>query len=91
MSLLSLSNGDLPTKKSDIRDTSIWTRLKRIKGTANLPNVLQNKTDITNPPVSLPNAVINGQRIAEFGTSRIRRPTSNWISFKAFSASYIPR
>jgi len=89
MSQLSLSNGDLPTKKSDVRDASTWTRLKRIRGTGALASVLENKTDITNPPVSLPNAVINGQRIAEFGTSRIRRPTSTWTNYKAFSASYI--
>jgi len=89
MSQLSLSNGDLPTKKSDIRDASTWTRLKRIKGTGSLASVLENKTDITNPPASVPNAVINGQRITEFGTSRIRRPTSTWTNYKAFSASYI--
>jgi hypothetical protein len=88
MSQLSSSNGDQPKRKSDVGDASNWTRLKRIRGTGALPTVLENKTDVTNPPARVPNAVINGQRINEFGTSRTRRSTSTWTDFKAFSASY---
>ena len=89
MSQISSSNGDQPTKKSDVRDASTWTRLKRLRGTGALASVLENKTDVTNPPARVPNAVINGQRITEFGTSRTRRSTSTWTDYKAFSASYI--
>jgi hypothetical protein len=68
-----------------------WVRLKRLNGAvgrmiyvagpASPPIPILNK-DITNPPArSEPQS---GRRVyTEFGTSRIRRPASNWTDYKA--------
>lgn len=75
-----------------------WVRLKRLNqavgrmifvaGPSSPPIQILNK-DITNPdPRSEPQS---GRRVyTEFGTSRIRRPASNWTDYKAANtADYV--
>jgi len=72
-------------------DASDWTRLKRIGGTRGIDPAIPNNKDITNPqPTST--ALVNTNSLAYpgFGTSRIRRPASNWIAYKAFSSADYP-
>jgi hypothetical protein len=72
-------------------DASDWTRLKRIGGTRGIETVISTNKDITNPqPTST--ALVNTNSLAYpgFGTSRIRRPASNWIAYKAFNSSDYP-
>jgi len=72
-------------------DASDWTRLKRIGGTRGIETVISTNKDITNPqPKST--ALVNTNSLAYpgFGTSRIRRPASNWIDYKAFNSSDYP-
>lgn len=72
-------------------DASDWTRLKRIGGTRGIETVISTNKDIINPqPKST--ALVNTNSLAYpgFGTSRIRRPTSNWIDYKAFNSADYP-
>jgi hypothetical protein len=67
-----------------------WTRLKRIKGAANLTSVIESNTDIGGNP-SKPAVQDQLQYSPEFhsprqgGTSRIRRTASTWTDFKAWN------
>ena len=72
-------------------DASDWTRLKRIRGTRGIDPAIPNNKDIINPqPTST--ALVNTNSLAYpgFGTSRIRRPASNWIAYKAFNSADYP-
>ena len=66
-------------------DASSWTRLKRINASRNLSTSITSTKDISNPEPKF-----NSSKYPGFGSSRIRRPTSNWIDFKAFSYSDYP-
>jgi hypothetical protein len=64
-----------------------WVRLQRLRGGRNFQ--ADKPSDITNPPArSEPES---GRRIyTEFGTSKIRRPASNWTDYKAAqTADYV--
>lgn len=72
-------------------DASDWIRLKRIGGTRGIETVISTNKDIINPqPTST--ALVNTNSLAYpgFGTSRIRRPASNWIDYKAFNSADYP-
>ena len=72
-------------------DASDWIRLKRIGGTRGIETVISTNKDIINPqPKSTALVNINSLAYPGFGTSRIRRPASNWIDYKAFSAADYP-
>ena len=64
-----------------------WIRLQRLRGAQNFQ--ADKPSDITNPPPrSQPES---GRRVyTEFGTSKIRRPASNWTEYKAAqTADYV--
>lgn len=64
-------------------DASDWVRIKKLQGATNYMS--DQSADITNPPS--PNCcattTYNRTRRSEFGTSKIRRPASNWVDYKA--------
>jgi hypothetical protein len=61
-------------------DAGDWVRLKRLGGARNY--LIQQPQDITNPSPRLETE--NGRRVfTEFGTSKIRRPASNYIDYVA--------
>lgn len=64
-----------------------WVRLQRLRGSRNYET--DKPSDITNPPArSEPES---GRRVyTEFGTSKIRRPASNWTDYRASqTADYV--
>jgi hypothetical protein len=64
-----------------------WVRLQRLRGARNFQS--DKNGDITNPPPrSEPES---GRRVyTEFGTSKIRRPASNWTDYVAAqTADYV--
>jgi len=68
-------------------DASDWVRIKKLTGSRVRPG--SNNEDITNPP---PNVVgDSGRRVfTEFGTSKTRRPASNWTDYVASqTADYV--
>jgi hypothetical protein len=88
----SMSNAQQGTRGLSSAD---WTRLKRLKGAANLTTIIGLNTDIGGNP-SKPAVANQLQYSPEFhsprqgGTSRIRRTASSWTDFKAFnSADYV--
>lgn len=57
-----------------------WVRLQRLRGSQNFQ--IDKPSDITNP--SARSQPESGRRVyTEFGTSKIRRPASNWTEYKA--------
>jgi hypothetical protein len=76
------SNGSQGTRGLSAGD---WIRLQRLRGarTYNTVNLATNK-DIVNP-VAMPQTVYSTPMLIkkDVGTSKIRRPASNWIDFKA--------
>lgn len=83
-----MSNGQMQTRGLSAAD---WTRLKRLNGAKNYKNVnLDTDVDI-NPPTQpqLP----YGRPIQVYrtvGTSKIRRPASDWIAYKASQTADYP-
>lgn len=70
-------------------DASDWVRIKKLRGAVNF--LTDQPRDVTNPqgPSCCAIGEYNRMRRAEFGTSKIRRPASNWIDYKASqSADY---
>jgi hypothetical protein len=65
-----------------------WVRMKRIKGDAytQFSALFLNK-DITNPPPRLETRDGGRHVYTEFGTSKTRRPASNFIGLKAFAST----
>jgi hypothetical protein len=64
-----------------------WVRLQRLRGARNFQSDKPN--DIINPAArSEPES---GRRVyTEFGTSKIRRPASNWVEYRAAqTADYV--
>ena len=64
-----------------------WIRLQRLRGSQNFQT--DKPDDITNPP---PHSEPESGRsvYTEFGTSKIRRPASNWTEYKAAqTADYV--
>jgi hypothetical protein len=68
-------------------DAGDWVRLKRLGGSKYY--LAEQPQDIINPPPRLETE--NGRRVfTEFGTSKIRRPASNWVDFVASqTADYV--
>jgi hypothetical protein len=65
-------------------DASDWVRLKRLQGARNYQS--DKPGDITNPAPRLQPE--SGRRVyTEFGTSKIRRPASNYTDFIASQTS----
>jgi hypothetical protein len=83
----SMSNAQQGTRGLSSAD---WTRLKRIKGAANLTSIIEANTDIGRN-LSKPAVAAQVQYSPEFhsprqgGTSRIRRTASTWTDFKAWN------
>ena len=83
------SNIQRGTVKLDAGD---WTRLKRLGGARDFQSNadLRLNRDVTNPPSRPTNAVVDSGRILEYGTSRIRRPASNYTAYRAWGTSDYP-
>lgn len=67
-------------------DASDWTRLKRLGGSRDFQaNVVSGgNADVTNPTTEIFSTVVtDSKRVPEFGTSRTRRPASNYTDFVA--------
>ena len=64
-----------------------WVRLQRLRGAQNFQADKPN--DIINPPAR--SETESGRRVyTEFGTSKTRRPASNWTDYKAAqTADYV--
>jgi len=61
-------------------DAGDWVRLKKLTGSRVRPG--SNNEDITNPPPRVETE--SGRRVfTEFGTSKTRRPASNWTDYVA--------
>lgn len=76
------SNGSQGTRGLSAGD---WIRLQRLRGARTYSSVnLATNKDITNP-VAMPQTVYSTPMLIkkDVGTSKIRRPASNWIDFKA--------
>jgi hypothetical protein len=69
-------------------DAGDWIRLKRLGGAKNYQT--DKPHDITNPDPRLETRDGARHVYTEFGTSKTRRPASNWIDFKASqTADYV--
>jgi hypothetical protein len=56
-----------------------WIRLKRLRGSRNFQS-----DDVTNPSPTLIETTQGARRVfTEFGTSKIRRPASFWVDYRA--------
>jgi hypothetical protein len=63
-------------------DASDWVRIKKLRGATNY--LTDQPGDVTNPSTTCCQTTeYNRMRRAEFGTSKIRRPASNWTDYKA--------
>jgi hypothetical protein len=74
------SNVQRGTRRMDASD---WVRIKKLRGATNY--VTDQPGDVNNPPPLRCCAIAdyNRMRRAEFGTSKIRRPASNWTDYRA--------
>jgi hypothetical protein len=84
----SMSNGQMQTRGLSAAD---WTRLKRLNGAKNyVTEKLTGEKDINPPPnPQLP----YGRPIQVYrsvGTSKIRRPASDWIAYRASQTADFP-
>lgn len=71
-------------------DASDWVRIKKLRGATNY--VTDKPGDIINPlpPSCCATTTYNRMRWPEFGTSKIRRPASNWTDYRASqNADYV--
>ena len=60
-----------------------WVRMKRLTGAKYY--LTDQPSDVTNPP---PRLEVGTRHVyTEFGTSKTRRPASNWIDYKASQTS----
>lgn len=66
-----------------------WIRLKRLQGARNYQT--DKDGDVTNPSPLLLETTQGARRVfTEFGTSKIRRPASSWIDYRASqTADYV--
>lgn len=83
-----MSNGQMQTRGLSAAD---WTRLKRLKGATNY-KVVNLDTDKDINPTPFPQVRYN-KPISVFktvGTSKIRRPASDWIAYRASQTADYP-
>jgi hypothetical protein len=66
-------------------DAGDWVRMKRLVGAKNY--LTDQPQDVTNPPPRLETHKGARHVYTEFGTSKTRRPASNWIDYKASQKS----
>lgn len=66
-----------------------WVRLKRLRGSREYRN--DSTVDVVNPSPTLLETTKGARRVfTEFGTSKIRRPASFWVDYRASqTADYV--
>ena len=83
-----MSNGQMQTRGLSAAD---WTRLKRLNGAKNYKDVNLDTNKDINPPThpQLPHGLpIHVYRVG--GSSKIRRPASDWIAYRASQTADYP-